>query len=348
VGAAVNPSRRKLRVDLLLLAALLVAAVFHLGVSRQSPDLVTALQALLSSVGLASGVDPIDEAIVVQFRLPRLVLALFGGASLGLAGAVMQAAFRNPLASPDIVGTAAGAAFGGAIAIVSKLAALFVLAVPIASLGGAMIVTWLVFALGGIGGRFSTTGLLLAGVALNTLVGALTTFVVSLSFANYAASSEVLFWLMGGLDRASWTSAEITMVGAILFGGLIAVRVRDLDLLTLRDDSAHGLGLDAVRARRWLLWFACGLTATTVANTGGIAFLGLVVPHVARLIVGPSHRALLPASALLGALLLVVADLICRNTPLAWSLRLGIITSALGAPYFLYLLARHRRGEALT
>ena len=222
-----NPSRRKLRVDLLLLAALLVAAVFHLGVSRQSPDLVTALQALLSSVGLASGVDPIDEAIVVQFRLPRLVLALFGGASLGLAGAVMQAAFRNPLASPDIVGTAAGAAFGGAIAIVSKLAALFVLAVPIASLGGAMIVTWLVFALGGIGGRFSTTGLLLAGVALNTLVGALTTFVVSLSFANYAASSEVLFWLMGGLDRASWTSAEITMVGAILFGGLIAVTQRN-------------------------------------------------------------------------------------------------------------------------
>ena len=213
-----NPSRRKLRVDLLLLAALLVAAVFHLGVSRQSPDLVTALQALLSSVGLASGVDPIDEAIVVQFRLPRLVLALFGGASLGLAGAVMQAAFRNPLASPDIVGTAAGAAFGGAIAIVSKLAALFVLAVPIASLGGAMIVTWLVFALGGIGGRFSTTGLLLAGVALNTLVGALTTFVVSLSFANYAASSEVLFWLMGGLDRASEPQEPMVARAAVRAG----------------------------------------------------------------------------------------------------------------------------------
>ena len=348
MGEPVKGARKAFGIDMLLLAALLVLVVLHLGVSRESPDFGTAWRALWSMLGIGDGVDPIDEAIVAQFRLPRLVVAVFGGAALGLAGAVMQAVFRNPLASPDIVGTAAGAAFGGAIAIVTKLTAVFVLALPIASLSGAMLVTWLVFVLGGVGGRFSTTGLLLAGVALNTLVGALTTFVVSLSFANYTASSEVLFWLMGGLDRASWTSAQITVAGCVLFGGLIAVRVRDLDLLTLRDDSAHGLGLDAVRARRWLLWFACGLTATTVANTGGIAFLGLVVPHVARLMVGPSHRALLPASALLGALLLVGADLVCRNTPLAWNLRLGIITSAIGAPYFLYLLARHRRGEALS
>ena len=343
-----SASRNALRVDLVLLGALLAVAVLHLGVSRESPDFATSMRALLALVGVPAGVDPIDEAIVGQFRVPRLVVAVFGGASLGLAGAVMQAVFRNPLASPDIVGTAAGAAFGGAIAIVTKMTAVFVLALPLTSLAGAMFVTWLVFLLGGVGGRFSTTGLLLAGVALNTLVGALTTFVVSLSFANYTASSEVLFWLMGGLDRASWTGAQITVVGCLLFGGLIVVRMRDLDLLTLRDDSAHGLGLDAVRARRWLLWFACGLTATTVANTGGIAFLGLVVPHVARLIVGPSHRALLPASALLGALLLVSADVVCRNTPLAWNLRLGIITSAIGAPYFLYLLARHRRGEVLS
>jgi iron complex transport system permease protein len=208
-------------------------------------------------------------------------------------------------------------------------------------------VTWLAFTLAGVATQFSTTGLLLAGVALNTLAGALTTFVVSFSFANYTASSEVLFWLMGGLDGRNWGNVAMTAAGAVVFGALVAARARDLDLLTLRDDTAHSLGLDAVYARRWLIWFACGLTGATVANTGGIAFVGLIVPHVARLLVGPSHRFLLPAAALLGALLLVLADLLCRNAPLDWNLRPGIVTSALGAPFFLFLLARHRRGEAL-
>lgn len=285
--------------------------------------------------------------IVGQIRLPRLLVALFGGASLATAGVVMQASFRNPLASPDLVGTAAGAAFGGALAIVTNFAGLAVMATPFASLLGAMLVTWLVFALAGAYGRVSVAGLLLAGVALNTLVGALTAFVVTFSFTNYTASSEVLFWLMGGLERSTWTHAWITLGGFLLFAGAIAPRTRDLDVMTLRDDSAHSLGLDAPRARRLLLWLACGLTATTVSNTGGIAFVGLVVPHLARLVVGPSHRALLPAAAMLGGFLLVASDVVCRVAPPGANLRLGVVTAMLGAPYFLFLLARYRRGEAL-
>ena len=259
----------------------------------------------------------------------------------------MQATFRNPLASPDFVGTAAGSAFGGALAIVTGLAGLAVVAVPGLSLLCATIVTALVFVLAGSHGRFSTTGLLLAGVALNTLVGALTAFVVTFTFSNYTASSQVLFWLMGGLDARTWDHAWITMGGSVLFAALIVPDARSLDLLTLRDDSAHSLGLDAARARRRLLWLACGLTATTVANTGGIAFVGLVVPHLSRLLVGPSHRVLLPAAALLGAVLLVASDLACRLAPPDMNLRLGVVTALLGAPYFLFLLARHRRGEDL-
>lgn len=331
---------------LALLAALPVIALLHLGVAREAPGLGTIARAFGSLLGIGS-VDEIDRFIVFDYRLPRLVVAMFGGAALGLAGAVMQAAFRNPLASPDIVGTAAGAAFGGALAIVSGLAGFAILMVPLLSLLGALLVTWLVFVLAGTAARFSTTGLLLAGVALNTLVGALTSFVVTFTFDNYTASSSVLFWLMGGLDSRTWDHALITAGGFVLFGALVAVRARQLDLLTLRDDSAHSLGIDAPRVRRAVLWLACGLTATTVANTGGIAFVGLVVPHLARMLVGPAHRVLLPASALLGALLLVLADFLCRNTPPDWNLRLGVVTSLLGAPYFLYLLARHRRGEAL-
>ena len=259
----------------------------------------------------------------------------------------MQATFRNPLASPDVIGTSAGAAFGGALAIVTALADHGVFAVPLASFAGALLVTGLVFVLAGNHGRFSVASLLLAGIALNTLVGALTSFVVTFTFDNYTASSRVLFWLMGGLEGRTWDHAWITMGGFALFAALIAPRARQLDVLTLSDDSAHSLGIDAQRARRWLLWLACGLTAATVSNTGGIAFVGLVVPHLARLVVGPAHGVLLPVSAAMGALLLVLSDLLCRAAPPDSNLRLGVVTAVLGAPYFLFLLARHRRGEVL-
>jgi len=291
--------------------------------------------------------DAIDVFIVREIRIPRTLVAVFGGAALAMAGTVMQATFRNPLASPDLVGTAAGAAFGGVLAVVLHLADESVLATPLASLLGASLTTWLVFAFAGAHGRISVAGLLLAGVALNTLLGALTAFAVTLTFANYTASSRVLFWLMGGLEGRTWTHAMLTVAGTVPFALWTMRRRRDLDLLTLRDDSAYSLGLDAPRARRSLLWCACALTAATVANTGGIAFVGLVVPHLARLLVGPAHRRLLPLAALLGAVLLLGSDLICRALPAETNLPLGVVTSLLGAPYFLYLLARHRRGEAL-
>jgi iron complex transport system permease protein len=325
-----------------LLMALVLAAVAgaHLCLSPAGPGAAEVWAALCGDG------DALDRQIVLQLRLPRLIVALLGGASLGLAGAVMQAAFRNPLASPDVVGTAAGAAFGGAVAIAAGYAALSILAAPVAALLGATAVTTLVFVFAGTGSSFSIAGLLLAGVALNTLVGALTTFVVTFTVDNYSASSNVLFWLMGGLDAQDWGKASITALGFLAFGLPIALRARELDLLTLQEDSAFSLGLDVAAARRWMLWLACGLTAATVANTGGITFLGLVVPHLARLLVGPAHRVLLPVSAALGAVTLALADVACRNLPVA-NLRLGVVTSLLGAPYFLFLLARHRRGEAM-
>lgn len=328
----------------LLLPTLVAVALVHLG-TGDGPSLAAVLGQWLAPG--SSPADAVDRYIVLQIRLPRLVVAVFGGASLALAGTVMQATFRNPLAAPDLVGTAAGAALGGVLAVVLRLADESVLATPSCSLLGAGLVTWLVFALAGSHGRISVAALLLAGVALNTLVGALTAFAVTFSFANYTASSRLLFWLMGGLDGRTWEHAAITSGGCLLFAAAIAPRVRDLDLLTLRDDSAHSLGVDAPRVRRQLLWCACGLTACTVSNTGGIAFLGLVVPHLARLLVGPLHRRLLPFAAGLGALLLVGSDLACQLAPPESNLPLGVVTALLGAPYFLYLLARHRRGEAL-
>lgn len=335
------------RLVLLLSLAMPLAALLYLVFAREGPGLSEFLRLLAGGLQANDGDAVLDRFVFTDIRLPRLLVAAFGGASLAIAGAVMQACFRNPLASPDLVGTAAGAAFGGALAIVFDLAALAVVVVPAMSLLGAVAVTSLVFVLAGSHGRFSVAGLLLAGVALNTLVGALTAFVVTFTFSNYSASSQVLFWLMGGLEGRTWEHASITAGGFLLFAAFVLPKVQKLDLLTLRDDSAHSLGLDAQRTRRVLLWLACGLTATTVSNTGGIAFVGLVVPHLARLLVGPGHAALLPVSALLGALLLVGSDLVCRLAPPDANLRLGVVTAILGAPYFLFLLARHRRGEAL-
>ncbi|MBX3462662.1 MAG: iron ABC transporter permease [Planctomycetes bacterium] len=333
------------RLVFVLLLALPAVALLHLVLAREGPGLADLLRLL--GGGNGSDDDRIDRFVFTDIRLPRLLVALFGGASLALAGAVMQACFRNPLASPDLVGTAAGAAFGGALAIVFAFAGAAVLVVPASSLLGAVAVTSLVFVLAGAHGRFSVAGLLLAGVALNTLVGALTAFVVTFTYSNYTASSQVLFWLMGGLEGRTWEHAAITALGFVVFAAGIVPRLRQLDLLTLRDDSAHSLGLDAQRVRRVLLWLACGLTATTVSNTGGIAFVGLVVPHLARLLVGPGHALLLPAAAASGALLLAGSDLACRLAPPDLNLRLGVVTAILGAPYFLFLLARHRRGEVL-
>lgn len=330
-----------------LCALVLVAlAVAYLGIAREAPGLAELLRWAASWLGGAA-VRPSDAFVLGEIRLPRLVVATFGGAALALAGTVLQATFRNPLASPDLVGTTAGAAFGGALAIVTGWSQLGVVVTPAASLAGAMLVTSLVFVLARAHGRFSVTTLLLAGIALNTLVGALTSFVVTFTFSNYSASADVLFWLMGGLEARTWEHAAITAAGCVLFAALVAPRARELDLLTLSDDTAHSLGVDAAKARRWLVWCACGLTASTVANSGGIAFVGLVVPHLARLVVGPSHRVLLPAAALLGAVILVASDFACRLAPPDSNLRLGVVTAFLGAPYFLYLLARHRRGEAL-
>lgn len=330
----------KARVAVLVLV-LPVLAIVYLGLARLGPSFAELWSWLLGDL------DERSRYVLGQIRLPRLVVAMTGGAALAMAGTVMQATFRNPLASPDLVGTAAGAALGGALAIVLGLAETSLLIVPLASLLGAGAVTALVFLLAGSHGRFSATGLLLAGIALNTLVGAVTAFAVTFTFDNYTASSRVLFWLMGGLDARTWEHAAITAGGLLLFGGLALRFRRDLDILTLRDDSAYSLGVDAARVRRTVLLLACGLTATTVSNTGGIAFLGLVVPHLVRLVVGPSHRLLLPLSACGGAALLVVGDLVCRLVPPDMNLRLGVVTTLIGAPYFFFLLARHRRGEAL-
>lgn len=341
--------RRTLRARAFALATLVllvVAATWAL--SRGTPDLSLGdtWRALLAHFG--SGTVEGNRALIVgSVRFPRVLVAALAGASLALAGTTMQAVFKNPLASPEVMGTMMGAALGQLLAIVTGLSELHVLMTPLCALVMAALVSVIVWSIASGPGGVSVTAILLAGIAMNSLLGAGVAFVTQAISANPYRSNEVMFWLMGGLESKGWSHAAIVAGGLLAFGLLILPFVRELDLLTLRDDGASSLGVNVPLVRNLMLLAACGLTASTVANTGGIAFVGLVVPHVVRMIVGPAHRALLPCSALGGACVLVAADGICRALVADMDLKLGVVTSALGAPFFLVLLWRHRRGQTL-
>ncbi|MHC4078825.1 MAG: FecCD family ABC transporter permease [Planctomycetota bacterium] len=328
---------------LIAVPATLLLATLSLLQGPKPLGLGAVLESLGAGLGLWDDVHEGQQAIVNTVRLPRMLGAIMAGACLAMAGTVMQAVFRNPLASPEVIGTTQGAAFGGVIAIATGFSAMG--GNQLGSFVGAWLVTVVVFVIASGPAGFSVSSLLLAGIAMNSLMGALISFTMTLRFDNWVASVEILHWLLGSMERATPENSWILLAGLVVFGLPLAAFLRDLDLLTLKDDGAAALGVNVARLRKVLVFLACGLAATTVSVTGGIFFIGLVVPHMARLIVGPAHRGLLPCAGVLGAFVLLLADYLCRVVfP---GLRVGVVTSALGAPFFLILLFRHRRGMEL-
>jgi iron complex transport system permease protein len=327
----------------LLLLVLAVASFLSLfiGAADQSPSQVLGALSDGARALITGDAYPSDglHTIVLNLRLPRLVLAALVGVCLALSGAVMQALFQNPMADPYIVGVSSGAGLGAVVAmtLAVPLAFLGLVTVPAFAFIGAMGVVLLVYMLSQRAGRVHTATLLLTGIAVGSLVGAFTSFLLLVMEQDLRG---VLFWLLGGLSGRSWT--HVAMVAPQAAVGLIAclVAVRPLNLLLLGEDAAASLGLDVSRTKRWLLALSSLLAAGAVAVGGIIAFVGLVVPHITRLLVGPDHRHLLPVAAVTGALLMVLSDIAARALLSPTELPLGIITSALGCPFFLHLLQR--------
>lgn len=306
------------------------------------------LKAIAAELGLADPLQSADQTTVVTIRLPRVLIAFFGGAALAIAGTIMQAVFRNPLASPEVLGTAQGSALGATLAIGWGWTSVSFLASPATAVVGAIAVTAVVYFIAGGSRGFSITSLLLAGIAMNTLVGALIAFrIASLSYDDWGQGSTILFWLMGNFDKTQGGDAIVVAIGLGAFSFVLLPFLRDMDLMSLKDEGASALGVNVMLVRTVLLVVACGLTAVTVAFTGGIAFVGLVVPHMARLVVGPVHRSLVPCAAVLGAFMLMISDYVCRVLLPNSGLRVGVVMSMLGAPFFLYLLVRLRKGRQL-
>jgi iron complex transport system permease protein len=291
----------------------------------------------------ASAVSPPQQIVIWAIRTPRVLVAALVGAALAMAGAQMQGLFKNPLAAPDIVGTSSGGALGAVLALVSGLAMRSLFYLPVFSFVGAFAALFTVYIISTRQGRTPVATLLLTGVALNALVGAATSFLITMSWVRFDIAQEILFWLLGGLDNRGWPHFWLAFP-CIVVGTIVSlVYTRELDLILTGEETATSLGVDVEHVKRVVLTCVALLTGTAVAVSGVVGFVGLVVPHIVRLIIGPAHRHLIPASALTGAAFLVLADLLARTLRRPEEIRLGIITAAFGAPFFLYLLLRHRR-----
>lgn len=328
-------ARQPLLVPALTGLLLLVAAVsLGLGTTAIAPgDLLSGL------FGQARG-DGSNVIIVQDIRLPRVALGLLVGATLGLAGAALQGLLRNPLAEPAVIGVSSSAALGAVLAIYFGLASLVALALPLAAMVGALLGTGAVFALAGRDRR--TTTLVLAGVAINSLTLALTTLAMNLS-PNPFALSELVYWLMGSLKDKSTTDVALALPFVVVGAGLILSTARALDALTLGEEAAQSLGVSLHAVRLRIIGGTALAVGAAVAVSGAIGFVGLVVPHLLRPLVGHAPGRLLLPSALGGALLLTLADIVVRLAPLGAELMLGVVTALLGAPFFLALVLREGR-----
>lgn len=286
------------------------------------------------------------DSIIFYVRFPRVIVATLVGAALGLCGAVMQGLFRNPMADPGIIGISSGASFGAVIAIALNLTTVSLYFMPVFAIIGALTSAFIIYRLASSKGKVPVLTLILAGIAVSTFIGALTSLILS-RIAEYQVR-EYLFWSIGSLSGRRWEHVNLSAV-PILIGIIILVSFsRELNVLLLGEEEAQSIGLNPYRARRTILFFSSIVTAVAVCVSGNIGFVGLIVPHILRLIVGPDNRILLPLSALGGAVFLLICDLIARIIIMPSEIGVGIVTSLVGAPYFLFLLNKSRKeGVAL-
>lgn len=334
---------------IVLLLGLITIVIFSLGIGAVSIQPMQVLQILSEEVGLAIGseVDAGLRSILVDIRAPRVVLGVLVGAGLAISGAAMQGLFRNPLADPALIGVSTGAALAavsvivlGATVLSSVQALLGIYTLPVAAFLGSLLVTILVYRLANVNGRTDVATLLLAGIAVNAIAGAATGLLTYV--ADDAQLRTLTFWAMGSLGNATWEQVLAGMPFILLAIIVIPINAYALNAILLGEAEAGHLGFNLERIKQMLVVFVALAVGTAVALTGVIGFIGLVVPHLLRLAVGSDHRFLLPASALLGASLLLLADLIARTVVSPAELPIGIITSVLGGPFFLWLLLRFR------
>ncbi len=347
LGKRPGPKRWRRAVVVLpfLLVGLGVAVLFATALGSVHIGANEILKLLLNHTGLfhfRQTWNQTDEIIILQLRLPRVVGAALVGAALAVAGVLFQGLLRNPLADPFLIGTSAGAGLGITVAFLLPTSVLFLGFGQIAAFAflGALAAVALVYWLARVGGRTSVISLLLAGFVVSTLMAAIQTLAVDLNTELQLRFRSVLSWQSGGIAVDSWN--QVGIVAVVVFLGLAAALglASTLNALALGEEGAAYLGVQVERQKALLIAVAALLTGASVAIAGLVGFVGLVVPHILRLLLGPGHRLLLPTAALGGALFLVIADLLARVLIAPAQLPLGVLTALAGGPFFLYLLRR--------
>lgn len=331
-------------VSCLLLAAIIVLSLSLGQVYIPAKTVLAAIGNALQLPGIPpDGLTPEQAAVVWHIRLPRVLTALLVGAALAISGAVMQGIFGNPLADPGIIGVSNGAAFGAVIAIALGVTAHSIYLMPLFALGGALLAVALTVLLAIRGGKIPVMVLLLSGIAVSMLLSALTSGL--LLFMNEYRLREFLFWVVGGLDYRLWDHVFMA-AGPVLCGiFILCLMARHLNILILGEQEARAVGMPVGRYRMLLLFVATVTTASAVCVSGSIGFVGLVVPHIIRILLGPEHRVLVPAAAFAGGIFLLGCDTVGRMIIPPTEIRVGIMTALIGAPYFLFLLRRIRTGN---
>ena len=331
-----------------LVLALFVASIFGT-VTISLPDMVKMTLERITPLDFEDTWRNADEIIFFQIRLPRAIGAALIGAALATAGVLFQGLLRNPMADPYIIGTSSGAALGATIAMILPINLTFLGfgLVPLAAFGGALGAVILVYNLARVGGKTPVVSMLLAGFVVNAMLGAVIFFMMAISDRLDLNIRSVYMFLMGRVSVVGWE--PLVVIAPLVIAGVVTARLfaYNLNAFSLGEEGAAYVGIEVERDKLLILALGSLLTAAAVSIGGLIGFVGLVMPHTVRLLLGPDHRLLLPASALAGAIFLVIADLLARVVLAPAEIPVGIVTAIVGAPFFLYLLRRSRREYAL-
>ena len=335
---------RLIRTSAVLLVLLAAAIVFSAGLGAVKVPIADAVKVAVNHlpvIGKAVSLSVPEEVelIVWQFHIPRVLLAALVGLSLAVAGAALQGLLLNPLADPYMIGVSSGAAVGAGIGVLLGLQGWMMgFGIPLMAFAFAVIAVRAVYGLARKGGRVSTLSFLLAGVVVGSFMWAVLTFLMTVGSDSHLEA--IVFWTMGSFAAADWSRVAVILPFAVAGSLALCAFARDLNLFSLGEESARHLGIETEPLKRKLITLTALLTAAAVSVSGTIGFIGLMVPHITRRIVGPDHRILIPCSALLGALLMIAADSVARTVMAPGEIPVGIITALLGAPFFLYLLRK--------
>jgi len=333
---------------LILLIILLFLIVIACTIGSANISLKITIKTLISIIPKIknfinfSDINPQDYKVIFDIRLPRILISVIVGIALAGSGVIFQGIFRNPMADPYIIGVSAGAAFGATIGLLftGNIRILNLSSTSIFAFLGAIGTTFLIYNISKIKGKISILTLLLSGVALSSLLSSIISFMMIYKTHDLA---KIYFWIMGGFTNSSWTNLLIILPVIIIIMIIASFFMRDLNVMSLGDERSNQLGVNSEKIKQILLILASIMAAAAVSVSGIIGFIGLITPHIMRIIVGPNHKVLYPTASILGGIVLLLSDTIARTILSPREIPVGIITSIIGVPFFIYLLIRSKR-----